>query len=66
MSANTPQEIGTHALTRAVHYADKAAAYADFSAGSTEANAPLIAALGGLAGVYADIARAAALTTNNA
>ncbi|MEU3222652.1 hypothetical protein ABZ695_05765 [Streptomyces sp. NPDC006976] len=66
MSARTPQETATHALGRAVEFADKAAAYTNYSANSTEVNAPLIAALGGLAGVYADIAKAAALTARNA
>ncbi|MFJ6438166.1 hypothetical protein [Streptomyces sp. NPDC091416] len=63
--ATSPQDTAARALTRAVHYADKAASYADGSTHNTEHNAPVIAALGGLAAVYADIAKAAALLANN-
>lgn len=59
----TPQDIGTHALGKAVEYADKAARRAVTGA---EQNADYIAIYGGLATVYADIAKAAAALTNNA
>ncbi|MFF4248618.1 hypothetical protein ACFYY2_29695 [Streptomyces sp. NPDC001822] len=65
MDAKTPQEIGAYALSQAVRYADQAAHYVTSSPSVTEAHAPLIATLGGLAGAYADIARAAAVTADN-
>ncbi|MEU3204266.1 hypothetical protein ABZ702_10350 [Streptomyces cyaneofuscatus] len=61
----TPQEIGTHALNKAVHYADKADRYAGGTFAGAEANAEHIAIYGGLATVYADIAKAAAALTDN-
>ncbi|MFF3092113.1 hypothetical protein [Streptomyces cyaneofuscatus] len=58
----TPQEIGAHALNQAVHYADKADRFANSSFSSVKEYADHIAIYGGLATVYADIAKAAALT----
>ncbi|MEU2800254.1 hypothetical protein [Streptomyces sp. NPDC007117] len=62
----TPQDIGTHALNRAVEWAGKAHRMAEPGPGTAEANATIIAAYSGLATAYADIAKAAAaLTTDN-
>ncbi|MFJ2707832.1 hypothetical protein ACIO3R_32230 [Streptomyces sp. NPDC087428] len=66
MSAPTPQEIGIHALAKAVEYADKADLYANATYSSVQQNAAHIAIYGDLATVYADIAKAAALTADNA
>ncbi|WP_128817431.1 hypothetical protein [Streptomyces sp. S063] len=59
----TPQEIGTHALTKAVEYAGKADRLASSSFTSASQNSEHIAIYGGLATVYADIAKAAAALT---
>lgn len=56
----TPQEIGTRALNKAVTLADKADRLASSSFTSASQNAEHIAIYGGLATVYADIAKAAA------
>lgn len=61
----TPQEIGTHALNRAVQWAGKAHRMAEPGPGTAESNAAIIAAYSGLAAVYADIAKAAAALTAN-
>ncbi|WP_097982827.1 hypothetical protein [Streptomyces sp. f150] len=57
-----PSEIGAYALNKAVEYADKAERLAGSSFTSAKDNADHIAIYGGLATVYADIAKAAALT----
>ncbi|MEI5032437.1 hypothetical protein RB201_04350 [Streptomyces sp. S1A(2023)] len=56
----TPQDIGARALTRAVEYADKASRYANGTFTGVQENAPVIAVYGGLATVYAEVAKAAA------
>ncbi|MFD6801122.1 hypothetical protein [Streptomyces cyaneofuscatus] len=61
----TPQEIGTHALSKAVHYADKADRFASTPISGVKEYADYIAIYGGLAKVYADIAKAAAALTDN-
>lgn len=61
-----PQEIGAHALNKAVEYADKADRIASSSFTGASQNAEHIAIYGGLAAVYADIAKAAAALTENA
>ncbi|MFF0506842.1 hypothetical protein ACFYUH_24995 [Streptomyces fimicarius] len=62
----TPQEIGARALSKAAEYADKAERLAGSSFTSAKDNAEHIAIYSGLATVYADIAKAAALTSDNA
>ncbi|MGC4927230.1 hypothetical protein [Streptomyces sp. DT117] len=61
----TPQEIGTHALNQAVHYADKAGRYANSTFVGVQENAGHIAVFSGLAAAYADVAKAAAALTDN-
>ncbi|RPK93788.1 hypothetical protein [Streptomyces sp. ADI98-10] len=62
----TPQEIGTRALAKALEYADKADRLANATFSSVKQNADHIAIYGGLATVYADVAKAAAaFTTDN-
>ncbi|MFJ5046374.1 hypothetical protein [Streptomyces sp. NPDC088719] len=62
----TPQEIGTQALAKAVEHANRADRLASSSFTSASQNAEHIAIYGGLATIYADIAKAAAaLTANN-
>ncbi|MEV1087999.1 hypothetical protein [Streptomyces microflavus] len=61
----TPQEIGTRALTKAVEYADKADRFAGAPISGVKEYADYIAIYGGLAAVYADIAKAAAALTDN-
>ncbi|MBQ1118542.1 hypothetical protein [Streptomyces sp. C3-3] len=56
----TPQDIGTHALARAVEYADKAASYSGGTFSGVQENAPVVAVYSSLAAVYADVAKAAA------
>ncbi|MFJ3088941.1 hypothetical protein [Streptomyces sp. NPDC086838] len=65
MSPKIPQEIGIYALNQALRYADQAASFANGGPNRTQEYAPLIATLGGLATVYADIAKAAAVTACN-
>ncbi|WP_097930901.1 MULTISPECIES: hypothetical protein [unclassified Streptomyces] len=65
-TTKTPQEIGVHALAKAVKYADQAARYSDTTFTGLEVNGPAIAAFTGLATVYADIAKAAALVADRA
>ncbi|WP_097867429.1 hypothetical protein [Streptomyces sp. rh34] len=63
----TPQEIGTHALAKAVEHADRADRYVTRPFGSDKENHARIAMYGNLATAYAQIAKAAAaLTTDNA
>ncbi len=59
-TTKTPQEIGAHALAKAVKYADRADRYANSGRGTDEINHSYIAAYGGLATVYAEVAKAAA------
>ncbi|MYX15452.1 hypothetical protein GTY67_19015 [Streptomyces sp. SID8374] len=61
----TPQEIGTHSLNKAVALADKADRLASSSFNSASQSAEHIAIYGGLATVYADIAKAAAALTTD-
>ncbi|MFI9059814.1 hypothetical protein ACIGXQ_35650 [Streptomyces anulatus] len=62
-TTKTPQEIGAHALAKAVEHADR---YLTRPSGTVEENAGRIAMYGGLAGVYAHVAKAAAALTGNA
>ncbi|MFJ7413048.1 hypothetical protein ACIQWZ_19855 [Streptomyces sp. NPDC098077] len=62
----TPQEIGADALDRAVQWAGKAHHMAEPGPRTAEENAAIIGVYSSLAAVYADIAKAAALTANNA
>ncbi|WP_069751618.1 hypothetical protein [Streptomyces sp. EN16] len=62
-TAMTPQEIGAHALAKAVKYADRADRYATSDRGTDEFNHARIAVYGGLAAVYAEVAKAAAALT---
>ncbi|WP_406145001.1 hypothetical protein [Streptomyces anulatus] len=59
-TAKTPQEIGAHALAKAVKYADHADRYASSERCTDEFNQARIATYGGLAAVYAEVAKAAA------
>lgn len=59
-TAMTPQEIGAHALAKAVKYADRADRYASSDRGTDEFNHARVATYGGLATVYAEVAKAAA------
>ncbi|WP_405479898.1 hypothetical protein [Streptomyces anulatus] len=59
-TTKTPQEIGAHALTKAVRYADWADWHATSGRGTDEFNHARIAVYGGLAAVYAEVAKAAA------
>ncbi|WP_031058643.1 hypothetical protein [Streptomyces sp. NRRL F-5702] len=62
-ATTTPQEIGTHALRRAVHYADKAEQYTTGGPANLAANETVITTYTGLAALYADLATAAAALT---
>ncbi|MGW4254146.1 hypothetical protein [Streptomyces californicus] len=64
-ATTTPQEIGTHALRRAVHYADKAEQHATGGAANMAANSTTITTYTGLAALYAEMAKAAAALTGN-
>ncbi|WP_406190188.1 hypothetical protein OH791_33670 [Streptomyces anulatus] len=59
-TTKTPQEIGVHALAKAVKYADQADRYASSERGTDEFNHGRVATYGGLAAVYAEVAKAAA------
>ncbi|MFF7366033.1 hypothetical protein [Streptomyces sp. NPDC008125] len=59
-AVSTPQETGAHALALAVEFARKGAIYAASGGRTAEENANTIAVYCGLAGTYADIAKAAA------
>ncbi|MFH9293861.1 hypothetical protein [Streptomyces sp. NPDC017520] len=63
----TPQEIGAHALAKAVEHADRADRYLTRPFGTVEENTGRITLHGDLAAVYAHVATAAAtLTADNA
>lgn len=59
-TTKTPQEIGAHALAQAVKYAYRADRYASSDRGTDEFNHARVATYGGLAAVYAEVAKAAA------
>ncbi|MFJ1788358.1 hypothetical protein ACIOML_29140 [Streptomyces anulatus] len=65
-TTKTPQEIGAHALAKAVRYADWADWHATGGRGTDEFNDGRIAVYGGLAAVYAEVAKAAAAVADNA
>ncbi|EGE43174.1 hypothetical protein GTY83_19065 [Streptomyces sp. SID4928] len=65
-TVKTPQEIGTHALAKAVVYADRADRYARSDRDIDEFMSSRITAYSGLATVYAEIAKAAAAIASNA
>ena len=62
-TATTSKEIGAHALSRAVRFADAASRYTEAGPGVAQQHAEIVALYSGLATVYADIAKAAASLT---
>lgn len=65
-TTKTPQEIGAHALAKAVEHADQADRYVTRPFGTIAENNARIAMFGDLAAVYAHVAKAAAALTGDA